>query len=150
MLASLKNKSNANNERSQNYTLEDGAELDSFPVVQISTAIQWGEFFAQLAGPRKSLILSRLLNNGIRVLIAQVAPTKPSYQKKVPLIVLHSVNPPKPVTRVWSFHANKTNIHLLSHHCYAFSVQVCCLIPAVSPLNSNGVHKILAIHDNTT
>lgn len=100
MLASLKNKRNANNERSQNYTLEDGAELDSFPVVQISTAIQWGEFFAQLAGPRKSLVLSRLLNDGIRVLIAQVAPIKPSYQKKVPLIVLHSVNPPKPVTRV--------------------------------------------------
>lgn len=100
MLASLRNKCNVNNERNQNYTLEDGAELDSFPV-QICTAIQQGDFFAQLAGPRKSLVFPRLLNGGIRVLIAQVAPTKPSYNKKVSLvIVLHSVNPPKPVTRV--------------------------------------------------
>lgn len=104
MLASLRNKCNVNNERNQNYTLEDGAELDSFPV-QICTAIQWGDFFfAQLAGLRKSLVLPRLLNGGIRVLIAQVAlvgPTKPSHNKKVPLVtVLFSVNPPKPVTRV--------------------------------------------------
>lgn len=53
MLASLRYKCNVNNERNQNYTLEDGAELDSFPVMQICTAIQQGDFFCPSSWAKK-------------------------------------------------------------------------------------------------